>query len=281
MQPADEQLKRPGGLAERLYGMRKAAGIATGELARRLGWPPSKISKLQNGQQIPTAEDITLWAAACGQPDRAGELLDMLAEVQAVHWQWRHRLRRGGHGGIQADLDQAVRQAKRIRVVEVSVVPGLLQTPDYARLIFMMSAEVHQTGPGDVEAAVAARMRRQEVLYDASHQFEFVVTENALRRRVGGMQVMLGQYDRLITLSRLASITLGVIPDAAELRLIPGESFMILDDRAILETWVSEDTLTGEEAALYGRLADALLAEAVTGDGARRLIADAASTLAP
>ncbi len=233
MQPADEQLKRPGGLAERIYGIRKAAGLASGELARRLGWPPSKVSKLQNGQQMPTAADITEWAAECGQPDQAAELLDMLSQVQAIHWQWRHRLKHG-HAAIQDDLDKAVRQAKRIRVVEVSVVPGLLQTPDYARLIFTMSSDVHQTGLGEVEPAVAARMRRQEVLYDASRQFEFVVTENALRRRVGGAQVMLGQYDRLITLSALGNITLGVIPDNAELKLVPGESFMILDGTAIL-----------------------------------------------
>jgi hypothetical protein len=59
---------------------------------------------------------------------------------------------------------------------------------------------------------------------------------------------MLGQLDWLLTLSALGNITIAVIPDNAKLRLIPGESFMILDDRAILETWVSEDTLHGDEA---------------------------------
>ena len=274
MQPAEDQLKRPGGLAERLYSMRQAAGLPTGELARRLGWPASKVSKLQNGQQIPTAPDIAVWAQECGQPGDADELLDMLAQVHAVHWQWRHRLRRG-HAAAQEDLDQAVRRTKRIRVVEVSVIPGLLQTPDYARAIFTMSAELHQSSPDEVEPAVAARMRRQEALYDTSRKFEFIFTEGILRRWVGGPQVMLGQLDRLLTLSALGNITIAVIPDNAKLRLIPGESFMILDDRAILETWVSEDTLHGDETGLYGRVADALMADAATGDAARQLITNA------
>jgi len=259
------------GLAERLYGMRQAAGLPTGELARRLGWPASKVSKLQNGQQMPAAPEVTAWAQACGQPGAAGELLDMLAQVHTVHWQWRHRLRRG-HAAAQEDLNQAVRKARRIRVLEVSVVPGLLQTPDYARAIFTMSAEFHQSSLDEVEPAVAARMRRQEALYDTSREFEFIFTEGILRRWIGGPQVMLGQIDRLLTLSALGNITIAVIPDNAKLRLIPGESFMILDDRAILETWVSEDTLEGDEAALYGRVADALMADAATGDDARQLI---------
>lgn len=275
MQPAEDQLKRPGGLAERLYSMREAAGLPTGELARRLGWPVSKVSKLQNGQQIPAAPDVTAWAQACGQPGAAAELLDMLAQVRAVHWQWRHRLRRG-HATVQEDLNHAVRRARRIRVVEVSVIPGLLQTPDYARAIFTMSAEFHQSGLEEVEPAVAARMRRQEALYDTSREFEFIFTEGILRRWVGDSQVMLGQIDRIVTLSSLGNIAIAVIPDSARLRLIPGESFMILDKQAILETWVSEDTLDGDEAALYGRVADALMADAATGDDARRLITAAA-----
>jgi transcriptional regulator with XRE-family HTH domain len=274
VQPAEEQLKRPGGLAERLHGMREAAGLGAGELARHLGWSPSKVSKLQNGQQIPTVADVTEWATACARPGDTEELLDILSQVHAVHWQWRHRLRRG-HAAIQQDLGQAVRQAKRIRAVEVAVIPGLLQTPDYARVILTMSCQFHRSSLDEVEPAVTARMKRQEALYDGSRTFEFVFTESVVRRRVGGAQVMLGQLDRLLTLSALDNITLAIIPDDAELSLIPGESFQILDNTAILETWVSEDTLTGEEAAVYGRVADTLIAEAATGDAARRLITSA------
>ena len=275
MQPADEELKRPGGLAERLYSMRRAAGLASGDLARRLGWPASKVSKLQNGQQMPTVADITAWAAGCGQPEAAAPLLDLLAQAEAVHWQWRHRLRRG-HAALQQDLDQEIRQARRVRVVEVAVIPGLLQTPEYARHVLAMSARLNQTSLDEVEPAVAARIRRQEALYDPARLFEFVMTESVLRRRVGSPHVMAAQLDRLIALSGLANITLGVIPDDAELSIIPGECFMIIDGKAVLETWTAEDRLGTEESAVYARVADALLADAETGEAARRLINAAA-----
>jgi transcriptional regulator with XRE-family HTH domain len=271
VQPADEELKRPGGLAERLYSMRRAAGLASGDLARRLGWPASKVSKLQNGQQMPTVADITAWAAICGQPEAATPLLDLLAQAEAVHWQWRHRLRRG-HAALQQDLDQEIRQARQVRVVEVAVIPGLLQTPAYARRVLAMSARLNQTSMDEVEPAVAARIRRQEALYDLAREFEFVMTESILRRRVGGPHVMAAQLDRLIALSGLANITLGVIPDDAELGIIPGECFMIIDGKAVLETWTAEDRLGTEESAVYARVADTLLADAATGEDARRLI---------
>lgn len=276
MQPADEELIRPGGLAERLYSMRRAAGLASGDLARRLGWPASKVSKLQNGQQMPTVADITAWAAGCGQPEAATALLDLLAQAEAVHWQWRHRLRRG-HAALQQDLDQEIRQARRVRVVEVAVIPGLLQTPEYARHVLAMSAWLNQTSMEEVELAVAARIRRQEALYDSGRQFEFVMTESVLRRRVGSPQVMAAQLDRLIALSGLANITLGVIPDDAELSIIPGECFMIIDGKAVLETWTAEDRLGTEESAVYTRVADTLLTDAATGEDARRLINAAAT----
>jgi transcriptional regulator with XRE-family HTH domain len=276
VQPADNELKRPGGLAERLYSMRRAAGLASGDLARQLGWPASKVSKLQNGQQMPTVADITAWAAGCGQPEAAAALLDLLAQVEAVHWQWRHRLRRG-HAALQQDLYQEIRQARRVRVVEVAVIPGLLQTPEYARHVLAMSAWLNQTSMDEVEPAVAARIRRQEALYDSGRQFEFVTTESVLRRRVGSPHVMAAQLDRLIALSGLANITVGVIPDDAELSIIPGECFMIIDGKAVLETWTAEDHLGTEESAVYTRVADTLLTDAATGEDARRLINAAAA----
>lgn len=277
MRPAEEELRRPGGLAERLYSLRKTAGIPAGELAKQLGWPNSKVSKLQNGQQMPTVEDITAWAEACGHPEAVAELLDMLQQAESVHWQWRHRLRRG-HASIQQDLDREIRQARRVRVVEVSVVPGLLQTPEYARQIFAMSAWLNESSPDEIEPAVAARVRLQEMLYDPAHEFEFILTEGVLRRRVGSPQVMAAQLDRLITLSGLPNITLAVVPDDAELSVVPGECFMVLDGRAVLETWASEDRLDPDESRVYERIADGLVDGAATGADAQQMISAVAAT---
>ena len=181
MHPTDERLNQPGGLAERLYAMRKAAGLTGDRMAEDLGWPRSKISKIENGRQMPTADDIRTWAAECGHPEAADDLLDLLADVQAVHRRWRTRLRRG-HAAVQEDLDRRARQAKRIRSAEVLIMPGLIQTAGYARSILAQAGAAY--GRRDLEETVAARMRRQEILYDADKTFEFVITEAALRMLV-------------------------------------------------------------------------------------------------
>jgi transcriptional regulator with XRE-family HTH domain len=280
LRPIDEQLSRPGGLAERLYMLRKGAGIPVGELAVRLGWQPSKVTKLQRGQQRPTVADIEKWANACGQPGAASELLDLLSEADAVHWRWQRRLANRKHASTQEDLGRAERQAQRYRSVQIAVVPGVLQTADYARHMVTMFHKLQNIGLEDVEASVTARIRRQDILDDPDRMFEFVMTENVLRRRVGGAEVMSRQLNRLIRLSELANITLAILPDRAEdLEIFPYQAFLMLDERVIIDGASAEDRLTPEEVAVYERMYDASFAASATGDQARALIAAAAEAL--
>ena len=93
MRPAGEALTAPGGLAERLAGLRSAAGLKAIELAEATGWARSKISKIENGNQIPTADDIRAWAEATNHPEVTDELIAMLRQVQEAHTRWRRRLR--------------------------------------------------------------------------------------------------------------------------------------------------------------------------------------------
>ncbi len=278
MHPTDETLNKPGGLAERLYRLRKTADLTGDELAGRLGWEKTgrtKISKIENGKQLPSAGDIEAWAAACGHPEAARALLDLRADVEAVHHSWRGRLR-GGHAAVQDDYDRRVRAAARIRYSAPVILPGLLQTAGYARAIMGHVAELW--GTTDPDAAVEARMRRQEVLYDQSRTFEFVITEASLRLLPCPPQVMAGQLDRLLSLD-LDNVTLGIIPMGVQLAVLPFNNFLLLDGRATVETHGSEDEVGEEESAVYGRIFDLLLAEAVTGEEARALITAAASDL--
>jgi transcriptional regulator with XRE-family HTH domain len=273
--PTYERLNQRGGLAERLYGMRKAAGLTGDRMAEDLGWPRSKISKIENGRQMPSAEDIRAWAAECGDREAAENMLDLLAGVQAVHRRWRTQLRRG-HAAGQEDLDRRTRDAERIRSAQVLIMPGLIQTAGYARSIMMQIAPAY--GTRDVEEAVAARMRRQEILYDADKTFEFVITEAALRMLVVPTQVMLGQLDRLLGMG-LGNVTLGIIPMGVELDMAPVHGFLMLDAAAIVETYHEESEAGEEESEAYGRIFGRLMAEAVTGEEARRLITAAAASL--
>ncbi len=279
MHPTDRRLTSRGGLAERLYGLRKAAGLTGDQLAAALGWGQktgrTKVSKIENGKQAPSAGDIRAWAGACGHPEVATELLDLLADVQAVHRQWRGRLRHG-QAAVQDDYDRRVRAAKRIRNSAPVVIPSFIQTAGYARAIMAQVADLW--GTTDIDAAVEARMRRQEVLYDQSKVFEFAITEAALRLLPCPPQVMRGQLDRLLSLD-LDNLTLGIIPMGIQLAVVPYSDFLLLDDRAIVESHGSEDEVGEEESAVYARIFERLMAEAVTGDDARRLITAAAAAL--
>lgn len=277
MRPTGEWLAQPGGLADRLREIRRAAGLTGDRLAAQLDWPRSKVPKLENGRQMPTEADVAAWAHAASQPDAIPGLLAMLGEAQTVHRQYRHQVRRGGHAAVQADLDKLVRDARHIRNFETLIIPGLLQTPDYAR--YRLQEIMRLSGDAaDVEAAVAARMRRQEVLYESGREFQFIIMETALLVRNCPSAVMLGQLDRLMTASGLGGISVGIIPLDAPLSLTPVVSaFLILDDAAYLETYTAEDLVYGNEAATYQQVADQLQAQAATGGAAHDLIMSASA----
>lgn len=277
--PPRDWLRQPGGIGERLMRLRTAAGLTGEQLSAQLGWARAKASKIENGWQLPSVADITAWAEACGQPSQAAELIDMLGDAQAIHRQWLHRLR-AGHVTMQEEINALVRDAAVIRNFEVMVIPGFLQTPDYARYRIMEGVRLHGADPDRVEETVAARMRRTDYLYDTGKRFEFIITEAAL----GGFllcppEVMAGQLDRLQTAIGLSNVTLGVIPRGRVLEVAPMVGFLMIGDVTLIETYSSVDTLRGEESASYGRIADTLMGDAVTGDEVRTMIMKAAAAL--
>jgi len=278
LQPTGEFLNQPGGLAERLVRMRKAAGLTGDQLATRLGWARSKVVKLENGRQMPSDADVRAWAEACGQAEAVRELLDLLSDAQAVHRQWRHQLRKG-HAALQDEFDVFVRQGTRVRGAEVVYIPGLLQTPEYARYRILEAVRRHGTSEAEVDSTVAARMRRQEVLYDTGKTFEFVMTEAAFRLLACPPLVLAAQLDRLLISSTFGNVTLGIIPAGVVLPVVPVHGFLNVDNTTVVETYIASDTLRGQESAAYKQIFDDLMAEAVTGDEARQLIAAAAAGL--
>lgn len=278
MRPTREWLDQPGGLAERLKRLRNAAGLTGDQLAAAAGWSRAKVPKIENGRQMPTEADIRAWTDICGAPEQLAGLLDMLSEAQAVHRQWRHKLR-SGQAALQTEYDTLVREAVRIRNFEIMLIPGLLQTPDYTRYRALEAVRVHGASADGVDATVTARIRRGEVLYDAGKTFDFVITEAALRYLLCPPAVMIGQLDRLSVASRLPNVRLGIIPPGTELAVAPMVGYMMVDDVALAETFTSMETYIGAEAEKYAEIFDALMAESVTGDQARRLIGAAANDL--
>ncbi len=281
MNPIEEWLTQPDGLADRLRVLRTQAGLSGKELAQAVGWPPSKVSRLENGRQMPSSADVDTWARGCrASADATRDLKRLVGEAQTVHRDWRRRMRRG-QSAVQASYNQLVQDSRLIRYFETVYVPGFLQTTEYARRVLGEMVELHGLDVEDVDAAVAMRMQRQQLLYDGAKRFEFLLAEPVLRWMICPPEVMRGQLDRLQTVVGLPNVRFGIVPLApqAPIPTTPQNSFQLYDDVAIVETFIGETLYRDAEAAAYARVMDRLWDEAVTGEEARRLIVKASGDL--
>lgn len=230
------------------------------------------MSKLENARQTPTDDDISEWTRATGAGAETEGLLASLHTLEVQHAEWRRQLRVGlkPHQQEIADLDVRTRE---FRVFESTFIPGLLQTAEYARHRFAQSIAVLKVRD-DIEGAVAARVRRQDILYRPDKRFHFVLTEAALRYRLCPPEVMLGQLDRLVSLSAVPNVKLGVIGFGEAYEVAPAHGFWILDgDRVMVETFSAELNLAQpQELSLYHGVFDSLATAASYGRSARAVI---------
>ncbi|MFI9339951.1 helix-turn-helix domain-containing protein [Streptomyces sp. NPDC052773] len=268
-------------LGARLRELRTEAGLEGKDVAAALGWQTSKVSRLQNGRQTPTRDDLTAWARAVGRLDAEAELHGLLAalDMKQAHRSWKRQLA-GGHRGRQEIAVRQTEATKEIRGLEVTRVPGLFQTPEYARATFEWSAEFRGVKP-TTDAAVEARMRRQEALYAPEKSFRFLICEAALYHRACPVDVMAEQLDRLYNLVGQRRIELGIIPFGAQLRRSAPHAFWIYDRRLVIVETISEELwLTGaEDIQVYERAWEWLSEAAEYGAPARRLIGRARASL--
>lgn len=255
------------------------AGTTGRELAERLGWTQSKVSKLETGRQTASAADLAAWAQATGHPDVAGELVSRLRGLESGTRSWRRQLA-AGHRPVQETLTVEYRRSRSLRGWQPAMVVGILQTPEYARAVFSRYADL-QRSLRDVDDAVRARMRRQEELYDPARRFEIVLWEAALHAMVCPPDVLAAQLDRLCGVVGMSNVHLGIVPFEARMAIPPGNGFWMYDDRlVIVEDWHAELWLDDtENLALYARLWETITGPAVYGAQAHRLITRARARL--
>ncbi|MFD7064406.1 helix-turn-helix domain-containing protein [Streptomyces sp. NPDC059906] len=267
-------------LGARLRELRAEAGVDGKTLAARLGWQRSKVSRLQNGRQTATEDDLEAWAKAVGAPGQASELKARLRGLESQQRHWRRQLA-AGHAPVQDRYVVEYQRTVTMRGYEASVIPGLFQTPDYARHLLAQNSELMRS-PRDTDAAVQARMRRQEVLYEPGKLFRVLIWEAALLAMVGTREVMAGQLDRLVGLIGMSTVELGIVPLGAPMPLTPKHGFWIFDEeRVIVETINTELQYdSADDLALYSRVWDQLADAAVSGPTAHRLIARARGAVA-
>ncbi|MFI6335240.1 helix-turn-helix domain-containing protein [Streptomyces sp. NPDC050535] len=202
-------------LGAELRALRVGAGLTSGESARILGWHQSKVSRIETGISGVKPADVErlLDAYAVEEP----ELRDLLVVLAGSEGHGRHHWWHAYRGVLPPtyrDFISLESQASEMRTLETSVVPGLLQTPEYARAV--TRAAVGGLEDSKLDTLVEVRLARQDVLRsNPPLELCAVLDEAVLRRDVGGPDVMASQLHRLREAATLPQVRLQVLPFGA------------------------------------------------------------------
>ena len=196
-------------LAAQLRSLRTGCGMTQEDVSERTGIDRSTLYHLENAQQRPQRSTlIQLLDLYRVEEPRRGELLTLLREVGQRGWlqQYRSEL-----PGVYADYIGFEDEARSISNYESLFIPGLLQTEDYARAL--LQGTLPYASSDEVETRVAARMARQALLdRDDPPRLWAIMDEAAVRRQVGGRQVMRAQFGRLRDAAGRPNVTIQVVP---------------------------------------------------------------------
>jgi len=189
-----------------LRALRNQNGLTVEQAADQLLCSPSKVSRMETGHGAATPRDIRDLCNLYAVTDQAerDRLMKLARESKLQGWWQSYDLTYATYVGLEAE-------AVAISDFQSSVVPGLLQTPDYARAGH--EGTMPRLTNEQIEMQIQAKLTRQSLLTQANPlTFRAVMDEAVLRRVVGGPQVMGKQLDRLIEVARLPNVTLQIIP---------------------------------------------------------------------
>ena len=267
-------------LGARLREIRNDAGLSGRALAAATGQHFTRVSKLEHGVQTPSGQDIRGWCRACGAEEQIPDLIATARVVQSAYLEFRRQARAGMKRVLGSHTIALYERTSLFRIYEHNVIPGLFQTAAYCAAMLSFWIDFLET-PDDLDAAVAARMERQRVIYQAGKRFVVVLEEQVLRTWFGTAEVQAGQLGRLLEAMSVPTVSLAIIPMLTERAAVASAGFWIFDEAlAALETPTASIEVTRpQENELYARMFEHLKATAVHGGAARALIIKALSEL--
>ncbi len=196
-------------LGSELRKLREAAGKPAKELAELLGSSSAHMSQIEAGRSAISEQRLRRWAAHCACTDE--ELIEALVAMAAERTRGWWDEYRGVLPQVNLDVAEAEHHATFLREVVITYVPGLLQTPDYARAVFQyMRPELPES---ELAPRVEHRIRRRAVIEgDNPTPYETILHEFALRIRVADRQASLVQLRRILDQIDQGHATVRVIP---------------------------------------------------------------------
>jgi transcriptional regulator with XRE-family HTH domain len=200
-------------LAAELRRLRERAGLIGEEVADRLGWSTSKLSRIETSKSGVKQGDLELLLDLyrVGEPHRTEVLA--LARESAATTVAVDEAAVSGFPAAYAGFVSAEAEAIRRWDWEPQVVPGLLQTKNYAREVMRGWYTMFRLPPGELELRVEARMARQRVLSrEQPLDLSVVIDESVIRRRFGTESIMRQQFDRLAESSDIPNVVVQILP---------------------------------------------------------------------
>jgi transcriptional regulator with XRE-family HTH domain len=277
-------------LAAELRRLRDGARLTGDQVAERLGWSPSKISRYELARTGLNPADVGKLLDLYGVDGRQrDELLSLAREARLRGW-WQ-----AYSDALPEDFLAFIgleAEARSVRQWHAEVVPGLLQTQEYAREVLRGFQKVAIVTPRQIERRLQARLERQQLLLrEPPPELHIVLDESVLLRRLGDNATMDAQLRRMVEVSQLANVTLQVLPLDRHHPLTLG-SFVLLtfgdERRATLHDVVSTEHLTSEQnledeadTYTYGLAFDSLTEVSLSPDESRELIVRTAQRIWP
>lgn len=255
-------------LAAALGAARRLAGLDQRALATLVGISQASISNVENGRKVLDRGTTSAWLKAVkAAPEVRDHVLKLTATAHGETRTWKDLLSEAAH--LQDEAHHRVAAAALSQHWQPTILPGILQTADYARLV------IEYTDPDeeiDRDAALARRIQMQGLLREPGRQFDFVIAERLLEWEPDD-GVLVPQLAHLIAAAGLETVRLAVLPSQYR-GVLPENNFVIREDDAgqvyvTAELVHGESTITDPESvAVYQRTWHRLIDASIRGDDA-------------
>lgn len=262
-------------MSEGLAAARKAAGLSQYEAADKAGTYQSKIARVESGRTLPDEDFVTQLCAAYKAPAaERRRLVELARDVRAHN---RRVVLHRNPVAFQRQVGRIQRQSALIRSFASVGLPGLLQTADYCRNVFLsregVSFELAESG-------ARVRLDNQRILDDVSRSFVYVIAEGALSWAFGGPTLMAEQMEHLALATRRENVRVGVIPFGAwdpHLSL-PLHGWEMYDQRLVIVGTITATALLDDprDIATYVDMFERLEQLAAYDEKARAILAQVA-----
>jgi transcriptional regulator with XRE-family HTH domain len=254
--------------AAELQAARARAGMSRDELAARINYSPSLVGMVESMRRVPRLDFAQRCDDALGTSGTFARLHEHLRIAPFPSW--------------FRPFAQHEAEATSLRTFQLVLVPGLLQTGEYARVL--LSTRVGAT-EDDVDQAVTARLERQAILdRDDPPLLWVVLDEGGLHRSIGDRKVMRAQVERLVEMAGRPNVVIQVIPGEVGAHEGVNGSFVIADFAVAPSIVYLETALTGlvverpEDVAAVRLTYDTLRSEAMSRAASLELLQEVANT---